>query len=98
MQCKDIPDGPILRFLENYEGAWCHWFDPAEIEGKDSDAEDFRARSVVHAMPQGTPERLVLAKMCMLIRRGLVDGCTCGCRGDFEITEKGKAFLGRCSE
>jgi hypothetical protein len=28
-----------------------------------------------------------------LIKRGLVSGCTCGCRGDFEITQKGLDFL-----
>jgi hypothetical protein len=30
------------------------------------------------------PEKVVLAKAKRLIRRGLVDGCACGCRGDFE--------------
>lgn len=30
------------------------------------------------------PEKVVLAKMKTMIRRGLIDGCTCGCRGDFE--------------
>lgn len=39
------------------------------------------------------PKRAVLGKMRMLIRRGLVDGCPCGCRGDFEITPKGQAWL-----
>jgi hypothetical protein len=38
------------------------------------------------------PMPLVLAKAAGLIRRGLLDGCTCGCRGDFLLTEKGKAF------
>jgi len=30
--------------------------------------------------------KLLLAKMSKLIRRGLVDGCACGCRGDFTLT------------
>ena len=30
------------------------------------------------------PEGVVLAKARKLILRGLVDGCACGCRGDFE--------------
>jgi hypothetical protein len=31
------------------------------------------------------PEKVVLAKARRLISRGLLDGCTCGCRGDFEV-------------
>jgi len=31
------------------------------------------------------PEKVVLAKAKRLIRRGLIDGCGCGCRGDFQI-------------
>jgi hypothetical protein len=82
IQCKHIPDIPILTFLlEHSDGPPCHWF-----FGQD--------RDVSVAMPLDTPRKLVLSKMQMLIRRGLVDGCGCGCRGDFEITEKGKILLG----
>jgi hypothetical protein len=31
--------------------------------------------------------------MKQLIRRGLVAGCDCGCRGDFHITAGGMAAL-----
>lgn len=44
-------------------------------------------------MPPNLPEKLVLGKMRMLMRRGLVTGCGCGCRGDFEITAKGIQWL-----
>lgn len=44
--------------------------------------------------PAGTPGKLQLAKMRMLHRAGLVGGCTCGCRGDWEITDKGLARIG----
>lgn len=76
MQCKEIPDLPILRFLDTTSG-WCNWFD-AKYE-----------KSVRRAMPPGVPGKLVLAKMRVLVRNGLVSGCPCGCRGDFEITPKG---------
>ena len=92
MQCKDIPDLPILEFLrdlpnhehpglEHIKRTGCPW------GGFDN--------SVLIAMPQGqnTPHKLVLSKMNILIRRGLVDGCACGCRGDFAITEKGLNFI-----
>lgn len=79
MQCKDIPDQPVLRFLAQRPGQWHNWY-----FGDDKD--------VTQAMPPA-PEKLVLAKMRMLMRRGLVDGCSCGCRGDFVITPKGLALL-----
>ena len=80
MQCKDIPDEPVLQFLSKRPGEWHNWY-----SGNEKD---------VHlAMPQGTPDKLVLGKMRMLMRRGLVTGCDCGCRGDFEITAKGQDWL-----
>lgn len=85
LQCKDIPDIPILAFLHNLpkvydfpnRGTWFFGFD----------------NSVNQSMPNGIGEKLVLAKMGMLIRRNLVTGCACGCRGDFYLTEKGKQHL-----
>jgi hypothetical protein len=82
MQCKDIPDRPILEFLEARAGQWASWYDPEWAEN-----------SVRHAMPPLPNEKLALAKMRQLMKRGLVDGCSCGCRGDFVITAKGSAML-----
>ena len=42
----------------------------------------------------GVNEKIVLAKLRKLTRRGLLDGCTCGCRGDFTITDAGGELLG----
>lgn len=88
MQCKDIPDLPILAFLAGpFDGwpapGWGVWFGPKE---------DF-VQSVLNAMPDGVPEKLALAKMRQMIRKGTVDGCGCGCRGDFELTEAGRQAL-----
>lgn len=86
MQCKDIPDRPILEFLADparYEQSptgWANWCFEDEHD-------------VTQACPDGTPSKLVLAKMRQMIRRGVVDGCPCGCRGDFVITEKGRAEI-----
>ena len=81
MQCKDIPDLPILEFIGSFNGAWC------QLSGTEY------PQSVFRAMPEGVPWKLGKAKMHMLIRRGLVEGCTCGCRGDFYLTKKGKSFI-----
>lgn len=80
MQAKDIPEIPVLRFLAE-KGGWCNWFG-ADYEN-----------SVTHAMPTGTPAKVALAKMRAMIKKGLVTGCACGCRGDFEITDKGREML-----
>lgn len=81
LQCKDIPEEPILYFLDSLNGAWANWYF--------DDDRDVRR----HAMPAGLPDKLVVAKMAQMIRKGLVDGCPCGCRGDYVITEKGRAKL-----
>lgn len=80
MQCKDIPEIPILQFLADRPGVWCNWY-----FGNNND--------VTNAMPAGTPGKVKIAKMRRLIERGLVDGCPCGCRGDFQLTPKGCDYL-----
>jgi len=79
MQCKNINAVPILNHLAKcpHGGTWYEGF----------------PHSVLHAMPAGTPPKLALAKMRNLIRRGLVDGCGCGCHGGFMLTEKGRGYL-----
>lgn len=39
------------------------------------------------------PPKVVLAKFASLKRRGLLDGCACGCRGDVQVTELGRDFI-----
>lgn len=88
MQCKDIPDGAVLTFLSERHDEFpsATWFR----------SDDYKpSNSVVNAMPVGTNAKLALAKMRTLIRRGLVTGCPCGCRGDFELTAAGREALSR---
>lgn len=80
IQCKHIPDLPILQFLDGLKGQWATWFGGS-------------CRSVRQAMPTGTPVKLAQAKMRQLIRRGLVDGCGCGCRGDYRLTQHGQFWV-----
>lgn len=80
LQCKDIPDGPILRFIGSHGDRWCNWY-----FGND--------RDVHAAFPPGVPDKLLLAKMAGLGNRGLVDGCFCGCRGDYVLTAKGREVI-----
>lgn len=75
LQCKDIPTQPILDYLTKNGGIGCtHFVNPVWD------------RSVTrNAMPEGINENLALAKMRSLLKKKLVIGCDCGCRGDWEI-------------
>ena len=84
MQCKDIPTLPILRLLKSRPDVWFYWY-PFQ------DEED--NRSIQQAMPDNVPEKLVRAKMNNLMHKGYVDGCSCGCRGDYVLTAKGHHFV-----
>lgn len=47
-----------------------------------------RTRDECPAMPEpAIPLKVVLAKARKLIRRGLLTGCACGCRGEFEVVD-----------
>jgi hypothetical protein len=39
------------------------------------------------------PPKVVQAKRRRLLQRGLVTGCPCGCRGDWELTAAGYALI-----
>lgn len=82
MQTKDIDEIAVLRRI-------------AEIEESGRQGTLFPGfdNSVNTAMPEGTPEKLQYAVVSNLIRRGLVNGCCCGCRGDFVLTAKGAELV-----
>jgi hypothetical protein len=47
-----------------------------------------RTRDECPDMPEPVvPLKVVLAKARKLIRRGLLTGCACGCRGEFEVVD-----------
>lgn len=85
MKASDIPERPILEFLAKSKH-WCNWF-PTKL------GVEPNPNSIFHAMPEGTPPKVGLAKMKAMIKKKLVDGCACGCRGDFVITDLGRETL-----
>jgi hypothetical protein len=72
--------GEVLMFLAD-AGRWCTW------------GQGYYMPSVQQVLPVGTKEEVQLRYMQMLQRKGLVGGCDCGCRGDYEPTEEGLKFL-----
>lgn len=93
--CKDIPDETFLtaldeaiRLREIEHGApWncgaTRWDLAAVLAGH---PEDVGGSPVDYP---DLPMALVLAKARNLIRRGLLTGCACGCRGDWERASSG---------
>ena len=41
----------------------------------------------------GLPRKVVEAKLSKLLKRGYLDGCDCGCRGDWQLTAKGREVI-----
>lgn len=81
MKASDTLDSAVLKVLNQH---------PRERHVIWADS---LSPSVRNAFAEGTPEKVMLAKMRKLVLRGLVDGCACGCRGDFKITPKGAEAL-----
>lgn len=74
LQAKDLPDADIVAAIKATQGlnGVPHW----------------SARSDIDARPPQWPRRVVLAKLASLVKRKIISGCTCGCRGDFEFGER----------
>ncbi len=70
MQAKDITDETLMAAVRAVRGInrVPEWSSLWDIQ---------RQLSGVHT-------KIVLAKLKSAVKRGLLKGCTCGCRGDFE--------------
>lgn len=96
MQAKDISDKAVLEYLFKFQGEWTGlWYGHFNHGPNPHTPNEPPVSDVYYAMPINTPEKVALAKMKSLHKRGFVGGCTCGCRGDFEITDKGLEFIGQ---
>lgn len=87
MKTSDIPEKPILEWLALNQGSWS-FLGSNGLESLSHPEIGFCP------FPEWAGYKLKLSKMRSLHKRGLVGGCPCGCRGDFEITDKGLALIG----
>jgi len=67
MQAKDIADDFILKLLATQQGKWSSHFKGWGDGGL-----------YTLGVPYNVPEKVLLAKMRSLHKRGLVGGCPCG--------------------
>lgn len=91
---RDITDEVFLKAVETATGVWAReWamrWDVARVLGGLPIGRDILSSDEV----PGVPWKVVLAKFRRCESRGLVKGCACGCRGDFELTDAGRILLG----
>lgn len=78
IQAKHIDEAPILKVLSGTR-YMTHWDMP------NSDP----SWSLCAAIPslRAFPEKVLRAKLAAMKRRGLIDGCECGCRGDWRLND-----------
>lgn len=73
MQAKDVSDARMLETL-------------ASVRGRHGVPRWSSWFDVRDRMPD-VPPKVALAKLKSMVKRGVIKGCTCGCRGDFELRD-----------
>lgn len=82
-KAEDLDTKIILRELAKFQGKWATY----------GDRQYSMPNIQINTYPN-VPRKLWLAKMKSIIRQGYSGGCDCGCRGDYEITDKGLELIG----
>lgn len=85
-----LKDEVVLKLLAQFQGKWAFMQNDAGLSWQNSIYTfdtPYRFEGLAHP-------KILRAKFKSLIKRGLCGGCACGCRGDFEITDKGLALIG----
>lgn len=77
MQCKDIPDATFLDAVRTAPANCVGWRRTWDVH-----------EALEAAMGQEIPLNLLMAKARRLESRGLLGGCTCGCRGDWHPSDE----------
>lgn len=80
-QAKHVDEAAILRMLLANAGVWhTHWNGFAPFAwGNPKDV------GPLFPGPLEYPDKVIRAKLSSMERRGLIDGCDCGCRGDWHV-------------
>ena len=92
---RDIDDLTFLRAVATCQPSTPHgpgWAMRSDVERQLGGLPFGPDAPWVDEVP-GVPWKVVLAKFRRVNGRGLVNGCDCGCRGDWYLTDKGRQLL-----
>ena len=84
MQAKNITDDAMITAIHTAQARLAR--DQPYWASKDSTAVWAPLWYVEEAV-SGAPPKVVLAKLRSMVKRGLILGCACGCRGDFRFED-----------
>lgn len=101
LQAKDLDGDSIVSLIRECNEARCdysreaeergwgayHGGRPGYAEGDYDPPKGHWANRTDLAARLGVPDKVLLAKLERLIKKGRITGCACGCRGDFEVVE-----------
>jgi hypothetical protein len=94
MRAADIPTAEVLARVAFWEDPARNWHIGASVRMIDGWNRDTDFSAYVPRWP----EKVLRAKLSSLTRKGYIDGCNCGCRGDFVLTAKGRVRLAELTE
>ena len=80
-QAKDIADQTVIEIVRCCNEGTCEH----EPRGTYINNKGHWCFTWEVAEKLNLPLKLVLAKLRKMIKRGLLNGCACGCRGDLEL-------------
>lgn len=86
----DITDEAFLRAIEKAASLRGHQSAVVTDVANVLDGHEDRVGKIFDA---DTPDKIIRSKMRRVHRRGLAEGCVCGCAGDFTLTPKGRELL-----
>jgi hypothetical protein len=82
-QAKDVPEAVILHALSKRPGEW---------HVQDGDGSIMPSITAEAPELAAFPPKVLRRKLGAMARRGIINGCECGCRGDWHV------YLGKDSE
>lgn len=85
---RKVTKEEILNYLYTTQGRWAFFWD----------IEDHLNLPHEYSLKKGmrVPNKELLKRLKKLMRRNMITGCLCGCRGDFEITFEGLDYINKC--
>ncbi len=78
MKASDLSDVEVLHIVEATCARKGYWANTTEVAVCFPDV----------------PSKVVAAKLSQLLKRDLISGCDCGCRGDWELLQAGRELAG----